>query len=371
MTPEQLAQLLTNMAANQRFLLLDVRQADEVRTGYIAGAKHIALAHLASTIVRDVPDVQTKLIVYCETGVRSQQAALELSRLGYRNVYQLDRGLAGWKASGNPVQVNAEQPGASLLTFEQQERYSRHLRLPDFGEQQQRRLLDSRVLIVGLGGLGSPAALYLAAAGVGRLGLLDADTVELSNLQRQILHSHSRLGNPKVASAAAVLTDINHDVSIDTYATRLDTANVQPIFSSGWDAIIDGCDNFATRYLVNDASYLHCIPVVHGSVSRFEGRVTTFMPRHGPCYRCLFPQAPLEGACQTCEQAGVLGVLPGVIGVLQATEAIKLLLGLGEPLLGRLLTYHALTMEFRTLHYGRRPSCTLCGAGLTAGGKPE
>ncbi len=357
----QLATWLDGNAPAEPFVIIDVREASEVTRGRIPGAQHIALGRLPDAIGRQVPDKRTTLVVYCETGTRSRRAVTTLTDLGYTQVLQLDAGISGWKGIGRSLQLGTEDLPSVLLTPQQQERYSRHLRLTGFGEEQQRRLLRSQVLILGLGGLGSPAALYLAAAGVGTLGLLDADSVELSNLQRQVVHTQSRLGMNKVQSAAALLTDVNSDVTTIPLVTYLNRDNVDAIFSQGWDLIVDGCDNFPTRYLVNDASRFHAIPVVHGSVSRFEGRVTTFIPGRGPCYRCLFPEPPPASASQSCEEGGVLGVLPGMIGVLQATEAIKLLLGLGQLLTGRLLTYDALSMEFRTLHFTRNSACPLCG----------
>jgi len=253
--------------------------------------------------------------------------------------------------------------GPSLLSREQQDRYSRHLRLAGFTEQHQQKLLSSRVLVLGLGGLGCPAALYLAAAGVGCLGLLDNDRVELSNLQRQILHTTSRIGTLKVRSAQTTLSDLNRDIAIQPLPLRLVPSNINEVLERGWDVIVDGCDNFETRYLVNDAAWRRAIPVVNGSVSGFEGRVATFVRYRGPCYRCLFPSAPAESdaACASCDAAGVLGVLPGTVGLLQATEVIKLLTGFGEPLIGRLLTYDLLAMHFRTLRFEPDPNCKTCG----------
>jgi molybdopterin/thiamine biosynthesis adenylyltransferase len=251
------------------------------------------------------------------------------------------------------------------LTESQRERYSRHLLLPEVGERGQEKLLKGRVLLLGAGGLGSPAALYLAAAGVGTIGLLDADTVDASNLQRQILHATSRLGTPKVDSAEVALRDLNPDVKVVKFQERLNSGNVERILSHGWDVIVDGCDNFPTRYLVNDASIFHKIPVVHGSIFRFDGQVTTFLPFQGPCYRCLYPEPPPAHLAPSCAEAGVLGILPGIVGTLQATEAIKLLLGQGETLAGRLLTYDSLKMTFRNLRLRRDKTCPACGENPT------
>jgi molybdopterin/thiamine biosynthesis adenylyltransferase len=260
-----------------------------------------------------------------------------------------------WKDLKYPV----EQPPE--LTPAQLDRYSRHIMLSEVGEKGQAKLLQSRVLLLGAGGLGSPAALYLAAAGVGTLGLVDADVVDASNLQRQIVHATSRLGTAKVDSAEQALVDLNPDVTVVKYKERLLSDNIERILADKWDVIVDGCDNFPTRYLVNDASIFHDVPVVHGSIFRFEGQVTTFMPKLGPCYRCLYPEPPPPHLAPSCAEAGVLGILPGIVGTLQATEAIKILLGQGELLVGRLLTYDSLGMKFRTLKLRRDKACPVCG----------
>jgi molybdopterin/thiamine biosynthesis adenylyltransferase/rhodanese-related sulfurtransferase len=341
------------------FVLLDVRQSDEVRNGRIPGAIHVVLPRLNEQIALVVPDKATKIIVYCERVKRSQRACATLGLLGYCAAYPLESGMAGWRRLGHPLEIVAEvEP--PLLSQTRRERYSRHLRLSVFDERHQQTLAQSRVLLLGLGGLGSPAALYLAAAGVGHLGLLDADRVELSNLQRQVVHREATLGRPKVQSAAEAIHSLNSEVTTELFDVRLDASNIDSIMSRGWDVIVDGCDNFPTRYLINDASFFHSIPVVHGSVTDFEGRVTTFVP-NGACYRCLFPEPPPVGLSASCDESGVLGVLPGIVGVAQATEVIKLLLKLGQPLIGRLLTYDALNMEFRTLRYARNDACALCG----------
>jgi molybdopterin/thiamine biosynthesis adenylyltransferase/rhodanese-related sulfurtransferase len=360
--PRDLAQWLADDGWHAELVVIDVRELHEVRRARLAGAIHIPLGQLAESVIARVPDLATRVVVYCESGMRSERAARLLLSLGYSRVGSLESGIAGWKKLGLPLDVG---DGGALLEAGQQDRYSRHLQLPGFTERHQRKLLESRVLVLGLGGLGCPAALYLAAAGVGCLGLLDNDRVELSNLQRQILHATSRVGVSKVESAASQLMDLNGDTRTLRFETRLDVGNVDEIFAQEWDVIVDGCDNFSTRYLINDASHRYAIPVVHGSVSRFEGRVTTFIPRLGPCYRCLFPNPPPEGLCLSCDAAGVLGVLPGLIGVMQATEALKILLGLGEPLLGRLLTYDALSMEFRSLRFERAANCRVCAGPVT------
>jgi sulfur-carrier protein adenylyltransferase/sulfurtransferase len=265
-------------------------------------------------------------------------------------------GFSGWKASGLPWRV------PQSLTPDQRRRYSRHLLIPEVGEEGQRKLLDARVLLVGAGGLGSPAALYLAAAGVGTLGIVDADIVDDSNLQRQVVHTAERVGMPKVESARIAIEALNPDVNVVKHETRLDQTNVLDIFA-GYDVILDGTDNFATRYLINDACVLLNKPNVHGSIFRFEGQATTFIPHEGPCYRCLFPTPPPPELAPSCAEAGVLGLLPGTIGIIQATETAKLILGIGEPLMGRLLTYDALEMEFRELRLSRDPECPMCGPG--------
>lgn len=341
--------------------LVDVRDEHELSGGHIPGATHIPLNTLRHRAADLIPDREILIVVYCATGSRGIRAAADLVELGYPNVAHMEGGFSSWKALAYPVTQAAKADHASQLTSEQQERYSRHLRLPDFGEELQRKLLNSKILLVGIGGLGTPAALYLAAAGVGTLGLVNADVVELSNLQRQVLYATSGVGLPKVDSATQVLTDLNRDVTTIPFKTRLDRGNIDSIFSQGWDVVIDGSDNYPTRYLVNDASHFHDIPVIFGSVFRFEGRIMTVWPKRSPCYRCLFSEPPPAQLTQSCEAGGILGVLPGVIGVLQATEAIKVILNLGEPLLGRLLTYDALAMQFRTHYIPRNSGCRLCG----------
>ncbi|HEY8943907.1 MAG TPA: molybdopterin-synthase adenylyltransferase MoeB [Polyangiaceae bacterium] len=341
--------------AQRPFTLVDVREKDEFRAGFIPGALHLPRGFLEMQAEQKLPDKSAEIIVYCAGGTRSAFAAKTLAELGYQNVTSVNPGFVRWKDLRYPVE---EPPN---LTPAQLDRYSRHLLLPEVGERGQEKLLKSRVLLLGAGGLGAPSSLYLAAAGVGTLGLVDADVVDASNLQRQIVHATSRLGLPKVDSAATALTDLNPDVKIIKYQERVNSSNVDRIFDAGWDVIIDGCDNFPTRYLVNDASVFKRIPVVHGSIFRFDGQVTTFKPFEGPCYRCLYPEPPPAHLAPSCAEAGVLGILPGAIGVLQATEAIKLILGRGEPLIGRLLTYDSLDMSFRTLKLRRDKNCPVCG----------
>ena len=337
-------------------VFLDVREADEYAQGAIPGALHIPRGYVELQIEGRVPDKSQAIVVYCAGGTRSALAAKALGELGYSDVVSMAGGFNKWKDQGRPWSA------PRTLDADQRNRYQRHLLLPEVGEPGQQRLLESRVLLLGAGGLGSPAALYLAAAGVGTLGIIDMDVVDASNLQRQILHNLDRIGDRKVDSAKKTLTAINPDVDVVTYDTRLGADNILSIID-GYDVIVDGTDNFPTRYLVNDASLLKRIPVVHGSIFRFEGQITVFKPYDGPCYRCLIPEPPPAELAPSCAEAGVLGVLPGIIGSMQAMEAIKLLLDLGDPLVGRLLAYDALESAFRTFKVRRDPACPACGEG--------
>ena len=348
--------------AKEPYVLLDVREKDEFRAGYIPGAVSVPRGFLEMQIEGKVPDRDTKIIVYCAGGVRSAFAAVTLTSLGYTRVESANPGFVRWKDLGYPM----EHP--PQLTDAQRDRYSRHILLPEVGEAGQAKLLASKVLLLGAGGLGSPAALYLAAAGVGTLGIVDLDTVDASNLQRQIIHATSRVGTPKVESAAKAIADLNPDVKVVGHRERLTSANVERLFA-GYDVVVDGTDNFPTRYLVNDASVFLGKPVVHGSIFRFDGQATTFVPKkaalafgvpQGPCYRCLYPEPPPPHLAPSCQEAGVLGILCGIIGTVQATEAIKLLLGKGEVLSGRLLTYDSLRMKFRELRLRRDLACSVC-----------
>ena len=340
-------------------LYVDVREQDEWDEGTVPRAIHIPRGQLESRIEGLVPDRSRELVVYCAGGSRSAFAAKSLSDLGYENVSSLAGGFTDWKRSGFPVET------PRTLSTGQRARYSRHLLIPEVGEAGQQKLLSSRVLLIGAGGLGSPASLYLAAAGIGTLGIVDADVVDDSNLQRQIVHSTERLGEPKVLSAKRTLEALNPDVEVKVYEERLTSENVERILADDWDVIVDGADNFPTRYLVNDASVWHEIPVVHGSIYRFEGQVTVFKPRAGPCYRCLFPTPPPPELAPSCAEGGVLGVLPGIIGSLQASEALKLLLGIGETLQGRLLLFDALATTFDEVSVRRDPACPVCGESPT------
>ena len=336
-------------------LFVDVREDEEWEEGHIPGAVHLSRGRLESRVEGLIPDKSRPLVVYCSVGARSAFAAKVLGEMGYEDVINLEHGFTDWKRNGFEVTI------PRVLTTEQRSRYSRHLLIPEVGEDGQQRLLDARVLLVGAGGLGSPASLYLAAAGVGTLGIVDADVVDESNLQRQIVHSTDRLGEPKVSSAKRTLEALNPDVRVVTYQERLTSENVERILADGWDVIVDGADNFPTRYLVNDASVWHGIPVVHGSIFRFEGQVTAFKPHDGPCYRCLFPKPPPPELAPSCAEGGVLGVLPGIIGSLQANEALKLILDRGDSLAGRLLLFDALGTTLDEVSVRRNPECPVCG----------
>jgi sulfur-carrier protein adenylyltransferase/sulfurtransferase len=336
-------------------LLVDVRELDEWDEGHIPGAVHVPRGNLESRIERVAPDRTRPVVVYCAVGARSAFAAKTLEELGYENVSSLAGGYTEWKRNGFPTQL------PQTLTGDQRARYSRHVLIPEVGVEGQLKLLQSRILLIGAGGLGSPASLYLAAAGVGTLGIVDDDRVDASNLQRQIAHSTETLGEWKADSAKRTLEALNPDVNVITYKERLTSENVDRILADGWDVIVDGADNFPTRYLVNDASIWHGIPVVHGSIYRFEGQVTVFKPNESPCYRCLFPQPPPPELAPSCAEGGVLGVLPGIVGSLQASEALKLALGIGESLAGRLLLFDALETDFSEVTLRRDPDCPVCG----------
>jgi len=350
--------------AKEKVTLVDVREKDEWRAGFIPGALSLPRSHLESQAEQKLPDKNARIITYCAGGNRSAFAAATLQQLGYTDVRTTNPGFVRWKDLGFPIDAPPD------LSNAQRERYSRHILLPEVGEAGQAKLLQSRVLLLGAGGLGSPAALYLAAAGVGTLGVVDADVVDASNLQRQIIHATSRIGTPKVESAAATIAELNPDVKVVGHKERLTSANVERLFGD-YEVVIDGTDNFPTRYLVNDASVWMGKPVVHGSIFRFDGQVTTFIPEKAakklglaeasPCYRCLYPEPPPPHLAPSCQEAGVLGILCGIIGTLQATEAIKILLGKGSTLAGRLMTYDSLKMKFRELKLRRAPDCPVCG----------
>ena len=347
------------LESDERPLFLDVREQDEWDQGIIPGALHIPRGYLEYRVEGLVPDHDRPIVVYCAGGVRSAFATKTLHELGYTDVVNLGGGFTDWKRNGFPtVAPRALQP-------EQRQRYSRHLLIPEVGDEGQLKLLDSKILLIGAGGLGSPASLYLAAAGVGTLGIVDDDAVDATNLQRQIVHSTERLGEPKAESAKRTIEALNPDVTVKVFQERLTSENVDRILGEGWDVIVDGADNFPTRYLLNDASVWHGIPIVHGSIYRFEGQITVFNPHHGPCYRCLFPQPPPPELAPSCAEGGVLGVLPGVVGSLQANEALKLALGIGDPLVGRLLLFDALAGSFSEVSLRRDPACPVCGENPT------
>src|SRR6476469_2365584 len=334
---------------------LDVRKAAEWQEGHLPGAVHIPRGNLESRIEGGTRDKAAPVVRYCASAARSAFAAKTLEELGYEDVYSLVGGFTDWKRNGLEITM------PRTLSPEKRTRYSRHLLIPEIGEEGQLKLLDSRILLIGAGGLGSPASLYLAAAGIGTLGIIDADIVDETNLQRQIAHSLDTLGTPKVDSAKKAIAGLNPDVDVVTFEERLTSENADRILADNWDLIVDGADNFPTRYLVNDASVWRGIPVVHGSIYRFEGQVTVFKPFEGPCYRCLFPEPPPPELAPSCAEGGVLGVLPGIVGSLQTNEAIKLAAGIGDPLVGRLLLFDALATEFNEVKIERRPDCPVCG----------
>ena len=335
--------------------LVDVREADEWAQGHVPGATFIPRGFLELRIEEKVPDKGQPLILYCAGGTRSALAARALQDLGYTDVHSMAGGFGKWKEAGFPIEMPPRP-----LSPEQKQRYSRHLLVPEVGEAGQHALLSSKVLLVGAGGLGSPAGLYLAAAGVGTLGLVDSDVVDISNLQRQVLHTNASVGQPKTESAAATLRALNPDVKVVRHDLRLDSSNVMDVMGP-YDVILDGSDNFSTKYLINDASVLSGKPNVYGSIFRFDGQASTFVPGKGPCYRCLFPEPTPAELAPSCDEAGVLGVLPGVVGLIQATEAVKLILGRGRTLVGRLLAYDALDMAFSEYRVRRDPGCAVCG----------
>jgi molybdopterin/thiamine biosynthesis adenylyltransferase/rhodanese-related sulfurtransferase len=335
-------------------VVIDVREAEEFGAGHIPGAKHVPKSYLETRIEGAVKDRDAHIILYCQSGNRSAWAARTLIEdLGYEHVESMTGGITLWKDRGYAVDT------PKTLTAEQRERYSRHLLLPEVGIEGQLKLLDAKVLLLGAGGLGSPAALYLAAAGVGTLGIVDNDEVDLSNLQRQVIHSSERIGVPKVDSAEQTITALNPDVTVKKYPVRLGPDNIMDILP-GYDIVVDGLDNFPTRYLLNDASVRLKIPVVSAAILGFEGQLSVFSPYEGPCYRCLFPVPPPAELAPSCGANGVLGVLPGTMGLLQATEVIKLILGEGEPLIGRLAMYDALGARITEVKVRRDPECPIC-----------
>jgi sulfur-carrier protein adenylyltransferase/sulfurtransferase len=339
--------------------IVDVRELNEWEQGHIPGALHVPRSYLESRFEGVEPDRGKRIVLYCASGQRSALAAHTLAQeLGYENVASMNGGFTLWKDRGYPF----ERP--AVLSAEQKERYSRHLLIPEVGSEGQQKLLQSKVLLIGAGGLGSPAALYLAAAGVGALGIVDDDEVDLTNLQRQVIHNTERIGTPKVESARATIEALNPDVEVRPYKTRLNQDNVIELIRD-YDVIVDGADNFPTRYLLNDAAVREGKPVVHASILGFDGQLTVFVPYEGPCYRCLYPQPPPADLAPSCGANGVLGVLPGIMGLLQANETIKLIIGQGEPLVGRLLLFEALSTQFTQLRVRRdAEGCPVCGDGV-------
>jgi adenylyltransferase/sulfurtransferase len=337
-----------------RHIILDVREREEYREGHLEGAVSLPRGFLEIKVESTITDKSAPIIAYCAGGVRSLLAAKAMKDMGYQNVISMSGGYSGWKTAGYKWVQDRQ------FTQEQTTRYSRHFLLPEVGEEGQAKLLDAKVLLVGAGGLGSPAAYYLGAAGVGTLGIVDNDVVDLSNLQRQILHTNDRIGKPKAESAKQTIQALNPDVRVIPYQEKLTSQNIMEIIKD-YDVIVDGCDNFPTRYLVNDACYIAKKPNVHGSIFQFEGQATVFYPDKGPCYRCLYPEPPPAEMAPSCQEAGVLGVLPGLIGVIQALETIKLIIGKGDPLVGRLLCFNTLGMEITNLKLKADPACPLCG----------
>ena len=351
-SPQQVNELLKNNGKSP--VLLDVRESDEWRQGHLEGAIPLPRGFLEIKVETAIPDKNTPIIAYCAGGVRSLLAAKVMREMGYQNVTSMAGGYGAWKNGGFKWVQDFQYTPDQLI------RYSRHFLLPEVGEDGQAKLLQAKVLMVGAGGLGSPSAYYLAAAGVGTIGIIDNDVVDVSNLQRQILHANDRVGMPKVESAKKTLEGLNPDVKVVPYQAKLTSENIMEILKD-YDFVIDGCDNFPTRYLVNDACVLTGKPNVHGSIFQFEGQATVFYPGKGPCYRCLYPEPPPADMAPSCAEAGVLGVLPGLIGVIEALEAVKLILGKGDTLIGRLLHFNTLTMEINTLKLRRDPNCPMCG----------
>ena len=335
-------------------VLLDVREKEEYREGHLAGSVSVPRGFLEIQVEGKIPDKSTPIVAYCQGGTRSLLAGRALKELGYSDVRSMSGGFGAWKNGGYPWAQDRQ------FSEDELKRYSRHFLLDEVGEAGQAKLLDAKVLCLGAGGLGSPVAYYLAAAGVGTLGLVDNDVVDVSNLQRQILHTNDRVGMLKTESAAIALKALNPGLEVVEHRTRLDSSNIMEIIDD-YDIVVDGCDNFPTRYLVNDACVMKGKPNVHGSIFQFEGQVTVFKPGAGPCYRCLFPEPPPPGMAPSCNEAGVLGVLPGLVGCMQALEAIKLILDIGTPLVGRLAHVETLAMETRVMRLRRDPSCPMCG----------
>jgi molybdopterin/thiamine biosynthesis adenylyltransferase/rhodanese-related sulfurtransferase len=335
-------------------LLIDVREPNEWDEAHLAEAQHVPQGELLEHIDELAPDTDQRVLLYCRTDNRSSRAADALQSLGYGNVGVIEEGIVGWLDAELPVIAK------HALTKDQRMRYSRHTLLPEVGVEGQVKLLESKVLLLGAGGLGAPSALYLAAAGIGTIGIVDDDVVDESNLQRQVIHSTHRVGEPKTASAKATIEALNPDVDVIEHNIRLDASNILDVIEP-YDIVVDGADNFPTRYLLNDASVRLGKPVVSASILGFEGQISTFVPFEGPCYRCLFPTPPPPELAPSCGANGVLGVMAGVMGLLQANEVVKLAAGIGEPLVGRLLLYESLGTRFTELKIQRDPDCPICG----------
>ena len=351
--------------AREGYTVIDVREQNEWDAGHVAGATLVPLRELPERIAQVAPDRSTPLLLHCAVGARSGRAAAYLTQLGYSDVVSLKGPLDHWKQQGGPWQEPAQ-----LLSPGQQRRYARQVLIPEIGQEGQRRLLDAKVLLIGAGGLGSPIALYLAASGVGTIGLVDDDVVDESNLQRQVLHGVDRLGMRKVDSAELTLRGLNPETVVNKHVERLTADNVERLIA-GYDVIVDGTDNFDTRYVLNDAAVRLGKPVVHGSIYRWDGQVTTFVPFDGPCYRCMYPTQPPAELAPACSVAGVLGVLPGIAGMLQANEVFKLVLGVGETLAGRLLMFDAMGTTFDEVRIWRDPACPACGEGASTAAATE
>jgi len=343
-TPQELEAQLGD--AQNQVVVLDVREPEEVQQGHVPGAAYIPRSYLELRIEDKAPHKDRPVVAYCAGGTRSLFAAKALKELGYQDIYSLKGGFTAWKNAGLEFEIPRD---------------SRHLLIPEVGEEGQQKLLDANVLMLGAGGLGAPAAIYLAAAGVGKIGIVDDDVVDESNLQRQVIHRTVDVGRPKIDSAREFIKNLNPDVEVVGYRERLTSDNIFRILDEGWDVVLNGCDNFPTRYLLNDACFMRNIPIVDGSIFRFEGQVSVLKPEDGPCYRCMYPEPPPPELAPSCAEAGVLGVLPGIVGSLQGLEVIKMILGVGEPLVGRLLHFDALSMKFRELKLERDPACPLCG----------
>ena len=351
-TPDEVSEL---QSSGKSFALIDVREPDEYRGGFIPGAEHVSRGFLELKIEQVVPERETPIVAYCAGGVRSLLAAQVLKTMGYGDVQSMSGGYSKWKDLGHPIQVDKQ------MSTEQLDRYSRHFLLSQIGEKGQTKLLEAKILLIGAGGLGSPTGLYLTAMGVGTIGIVDLDVVDMSNLQRQIIHNNDRVGTSKVESAKATLTALNPDVNVITHEERIDRTNALDLLAQ-YDIIVNGADNFPTRYLVNDAAVFLGKPIVDASIFKFEGQATVYDPGNGgPCYRCLYPEPPPPGMVPSCQDAGVLGSLCGTMGSIQATEVAKLIVGFGEPLVGKLLMYDALKSQFRVLKARRDPSCPVCG----------